>query len=195
MKMIKENISLIKYKAGFALLILFFSLTCFSQNRSIYSITCKDIQHNDLDFSVFQNRKVIVVLFDAGLADTGTIKLLLLLDTLYKSQSIPLAVVGIPISDNGTSMQNELLYAFLKNTLQISFPITEVSKAKKVNGNSQHIVCKWLSNSKLNGHFNDDTRESGQAFVINAQGNLYASVRTQTKRLTSSELIDILNKQ
>lgn len=158
-------------------ILLFLSiLTCsFSVfEKNIYTLHFKSLDKGEIDMSSYKGRKILIVAFDAGNPDR---KQLRSLDTLYRQIATYLAVIAVPADDFNTAMSPSSLIKLLRDSLGLSYPITEISKARKDKGNLQHDLLQWLTSKDNNQHFDDDIAEQGQMYVVSETGILYASFK------------------
>ena len=136
-----------------------------------------DLQFNTLDSSAvvsmsnFEGRQLIIIEFDASNPDRLRLQSL---DTLYRNSNGLLSVIAVPAQDFGTPMPYESLKSFLRDTLELSYMISDVAYTQKAAGAAQHALFKWLTNVNENLHFDDDITDEGQMFVISEAGILYA---------------------
>lgn len=152
-----------------------FSVThCFGQDDSnVYRLHFKGIDSTVINMSDFAGKQILVVEFETSAPDR---KYLLSLDSLYKSRSNSLQVIGVPVNNSDTATQKSDLVNLFRDSLEISFIITDISKAKKSSNNNQHALLKWLTNVSSNRHFDNDIEDNGRMFVISRRGILYASL-------------------
>lgn len=109
-------------------------------------------------------------------ASTPDRKQLLSLDSLYKSRSSSLQVIGVPVSNSDATIQKSALIKLLRDTLGISFIVSDIGKAKKSFNNNQHALLNWITHVSSNKHFDKDIADDGQMFLITRTGILYATL-------------------
>ncbi|WP_157576811.1 hypothetical protein [Asinibacterium sp. OR53] len=150
--------------------ILGFSFSPF--NSSLYQLSCKGIDHQLINLAAFKGRKILIAVIDAGKLNRTQ---LLSLDSLQHSG--PVAVIAVPVTDFNGALPEVQLRSLLQDSLKLSFPVTEISKAQKKQGSGQTPLLGWLTHRLQNGHFDQDIEEAGQLFVISESGVLYATLK------------------
>jgi glutathione peroxidase len=159
------------------LIVLLFVLLvtdCFAQDSSnVHSIHFKGIDGSDIDMSTYKGKQVLLLVFTASNPNRTQ---LISLDSLYKSRRESLQVIGVPVNNSDTSIKKNSLVKLLRDTLNLSFVISDISKAKKSEGNKQHSLLKWISHVNLNKHFDYDIRDNDEMYMISKTGILYALV-------------------
>jgi glutathione peroxidase-family protein len=158
-------------KYNFLLLLIFFATTMQGQINTLYPLKFKAIDKGNIHMNDYKGKKVIVVVCDAVEPDQQQ---LLSLDSLYKKNKKTLVVIAIPVEDFHSNAEAKKLKKLLLQQLNISFPITAISKAKKNTGNAQHELLQWLTNKESNKKMDKDVQYDGEIFVLNEKGNLYA---------------------
>ncbi len=140
---------------------------------SLYQLQLNDVDGGLISMSSFKGKKIIVAEYDASKPDRNQ---LLALDTLYKKNKNNLTVIAVPVTDFGSTASEGDIKKLWKDTLQLSYVITKVSKVKKSNGNSQHKLFRWITNKTENGHFDYDVDNDGEMFMISETGALFAFI-------------------
>jgi len=148
------------------------SFSAFEKN--IYTLHFKNLDKEDISMYSYKGKKILIVEFNAGNPDR---KQLRSLDTLFRQLKTYLVVVAIPVEDFGMAMPEKSLVTLLRDSMDLSYPIAAISKAKKDKGTAQHALLQWLTNKANNQHFNTDIEEDGQMYIVSETGVLYASVK------------------
>jgi glutathione peroxidase-family protein len=159
-------------------LFVFFVTHCFGQDSSnVHSIHFNGIDNSDIDMSIYKGRQILVVQFSALNPNRTQ---LISLDSLYKSRRESLQVIGIPVNDSDADIKKNSVVKLLRDTLKLSFVISDISKAKKRADNNQHSLLKWISHVDLNKHFDYDIEDGDQMYMISKTGILYALLARPT---------------
>ena len=161
-----------------------------SQQQSVYNISFKDIQGNQVTLQSFSGKKMLIAVLDAAHPDEMFLKKL---DTLYRNNSSTLQVIAVPVSDFGRAISHKKLTA-LYNRLQLGFILSQTAKGKKANGAQQHPALYWLTHSISNTHFDNDVEEPGQLFVISETGDLFAVMNSKASP-TSAAMARVISRQ
>ena len=141
-----------------------------TDTSSIYQLQFEGIDNNIIDMSSYINEQIIVFEFDAANPDRQQI---IALDSLYKNSN-NLVIIAVPVKDfDSTAISNDSLRIILKDSLQVSYPVTGISLAQK-DSPGQHPLLNWVTHLESNNHFNDDINDAGYMFVISKTGILYS---------------------
>ena len=136
---------------------------------SIYDIEVNTIEGNSISMSSFANKKIIISPFDAA---TPNISWLQLMDSI-QSADPELRIIGVPGNDF-SGIGNDVYLANLKTTHSLDFILLKSTYVKKVAGNNQNALFRWLTNVSDNNHFDNDVESAGQLFIISNTGVLYS---------------------
>lgn len=136
---------------------------------SIYTIQFDKLGGGSVTMSSYANKKIIITVFNSASPDENRLRYL---DSLQNADAL-LQVIAIPATDLGGTGSNASLTT-LRNTLSAKFIMTKASKVKKLAGNNQHPLLKWLTYVNENAHFDSDVEAAGQSFIISRGGTLYA---------------------
>lgn len=115
---------------------------------SLYSLTATSIAGEEMKFSAFEGKYILIV---NTASDCGFTPQYRDLQKLQETNTGNLVVIGFPSNDfkgqePGT---NEQVAEFCKTAYGISFPLVQKSVVK--NDPGQHPVYQWLSNPAKNG--------------------------------------------
>ena len=170
---------------------LFFQTTNYADTSSIYQLQLKSIDNHIIDMSLYRGKQIIFYEFDAADPDKGQ---MVSLDSLFKSKT-NLVVIAIPVQDfNNTVVSTDSLNRLLRDSFQVSYPVTDLSMAKKSAGPQQHPLLDWATHLEKNEHFNDDVNEDGYMYVISTTGILYSIVKKEISA-TGPIMQQILNNE
>jgi hypothetical protein len=140
-------------------------------NVGIPDIPIRSMKGDNLSTKQFNGKKVIYFVCEVNEINISKLKQL---DSIVKANSQSMAAIVIPISDFSGNKKIDLK-EWKKIEAATSFLlITDVGKAKRSNGTSQHSLLKWLSSKDLNGHYDFDFNKAGQIFMTNESGRMYA---------------------
>jgi len=155
----------------------------------IYQLQFKNIEGNNIDMSSYKGKQIILYEFNAANPDRDQ---MIELDSLFKSKS-NLMVIAIPVKDfSGTSVSIASLNALLKDSLQLSYPVADLSMAGKTAAAQQHTLLDWVTHVEKNEHFNDDIDDEGYMFVISNTGILYSIMKKEINP-TGSVMQEVLS--
>ena len=135
----------------------------------IYSLTTKDINGKDFDFSTVKGKKILLVNTASDCGFTGQYEALEKLQEKYSSN---LVVIGFPANDfkEQESKDNESIAAFCKKNYGVSFPL--MSKSVVVKKQNQNEVFRWLSEASMNGWNQQAPVWNFCKYLVNEQGVL-----------------------
>ena len=135
----------------------------------IYSLTTKDINGKDFDFSSVKGKKILLVNTASDCGFTGQYEALEKLQEKYSSN---LVVIGFPANDfkEQESKDNESIATFCKKNYGVSFPL--MSKSVVVKKQNQNEVFRWLSEASMNGWNQQAPVWNFCKYLVNEQGIL-----------------------
>lgn len=172
------------------LLILIASMTQVNAQKSFYDLSAKDINGNDVSFSEFKGKKVLVV---NTASKCGFTKQYEGLQELYeKYGGDDFIIVGFPANNfaNQEPGSDEEIAQFCSLNYGVTFPM--MSKIK-VKGKDIHPVYKWLTSKKENGEMDSKVKWNFQKYMIDEDGKLDAYFSPKTKP-SSDEVIAWITK-
>ncbi len=170
----------------FYLLITGFFLISICNETSIYSISLQTIDGNNVSLSSYQGKKLIIIEFNAQDPASGQLQYF---DSLHMLDNI--RVVAVPAVDFGEINSVDQIKN-MRDSLNLHLVITMPSAVKRTSGAEQHPLFNWLTHVNSNGHFDNDVEETGQIFIIGAQGTLYSLLKKETPH---SVIAGALNQQ
>src|ERR1700759_1705170 len=101
----------------------------YTDTSGIYQLQFAGIDSNTIDMSSYVGKHIILYEFDAVHPDKTQMTSL---DILYKQNSDNLAIIAVPVKDfYSTEISKDSLKALLRDSFQISYPVTDISLAKK----------------------------------------------------------------
>jgi len=174
-------------KKVFFAMIICWPFLLFSQS-DVYNITFKDINNKMVTLGALNGKKTIVVVVDAYNPDQ---KQLQSLDTLCNGNS-NVKVVVVPVTDFSTGGSTAALNGVL-NQLHNHFIVAGITRGRKVSGENQNPLLKWLTHKENNQHMDIDIEETGQMYVINEKGSVYAMMKRKIQP-TGASMKKILNQ-
>ena len=135
----------------------------------IYSLTTKDINGKDFDFSTVKGKKILLVNTASDCGFTGQYEAL---EKLQEKYSSSLVVIGFPANDfkEQESKDNESIATFCKKNYGVSFPL--MSKSVVVKKQNQNEVFRWLSEASMNGWNQQAPVWNFCKYLVNEQGVL-----------------------
>ena len=135
----------------------------------IYSLTTKDINGKDFDFSSVKGKKILLVNTASDCGFTGQYEAL---EKLQEKYSSSLVVIGFPANDfkEQESKDNESIATFCKKNYGVSFPL--MSKSVVVKKQNQNEVFRWLSEASMNGWNQQAPVWNFCKYLVNEQGVL-----------------------
>jgi glutathione peroxidase-family protein len=152
----------------FCFLFLFFKYA--SALDDIYGIRFMGLDSNEIKLNQFAGKQIIVFAFDAS---NPEIKLMKSLDSIYRNSNGGIVIIGIPVNDIdiNPAYSNTSLLSLIRDSLNISYPIAQVSHGKR--GINQHPLMRWITTTSRKNHFNIDLDNSSEIFAVSSDGVLY----------------------
>lgn len=136
---------------------------------SFYSLKSKMNNGEELDFSSFKNKKVMLVNTASGCGYTDQYADLQKLADKFPGK---LVVLAFPANDykNQEEGTDSEIAAFCKANYGISFPLMQKSSVRR--GPDQNAVYKWLTDSAMNGWNNKTPLWNFTKYLVNENGVL-----------------------
>lgn len=136
---------------------------------SFYSLTMKDINGKDFNFSSLKGKKVLIVNTASDCGFTGQYEALEKLQEKYANN---LVIIGFPANDfkEQETKDNESIAAFCKKNYGVSFPL--IAKSVVVKKSQQNDVFKWLSDKSINGWNEQEPVWNFCKYLVNEEGTL-----------------------
>lgn len=146
----------------------------FSQNKtstptSIHQFKAKDIDGNDIDFSKFKGKKLLIVNTASECGFTPQYKDLEALYQKYKNNNF--LIIAFPCNDFGGQEpgDKDQIKSFCQKNYGVSFLIMEKIKIK---GNDAHPIYQWLTQKEKNGVKSSTVMWNFQKYLIDENGHL-----------------------
>ena len=159
-------------------IIFFFAIFFFSfiEDSSVYDVTVTNLDGSSIILSTYKGKKMLIYEFDGSNPDSSQLKYL---DSLQRIDS--LHVIAVPATDFGPSVTTASL-STLRDSLQLSYPLSQPATVQKITGTSQIPLFHWLTNVSENTHFDDEVDQPGKMYLISEQGILYAVLGAATSK-------------
>ena len=161
-----------------------FSLFCFLFAVSVraqqfpYNTVFETLDGNTISLSQYQTKKILIVTLPCRI-NTSTDSFLTSLDTISRSRSASLKIVGVPAFEDGYSdAQKNILNQWYRSRLNNNIIITSGLNTRQSSGAVQHDLFKWLTNVNQNMIFNIDVDGPGFRCFIKPGGEFYGVLRS-----------------
>jgi glutathione peroxidase len=175
----------------FASILAILSMAAFvAPPKTFFSFSAKDIIGNETSLSYFKGKTILVV----NLAtQCGLATQMQELQSLYdKYGEDGLVVLGFPSNSFGQEgSQNADIQLTCTRKYGITFPIFEKIDVK---GDDIHPAYKFLTSKSENGKFDAPVEWNFQKFLINKNGNLISSFKSNTSPMDKT-IIDAIEKE
>lgn len=158
---------------------LFFITTLKSQEmKTIHDFKVHSIAGNEIDFSIYKGKKLMVVNTASKCGFTPQYEKLQELYEKYKEKG--LVVIGFPANNflNQEPGTNEQIKEFCSVNYGVTFPMMEKISVK---GKKIHPLYQWLTKKEENGVSGAKVKWNFHKFLIDENGNWVASVSPKTK--------------
>jgi glutathione peroxidase len=171
----------------FAFIFYFIGLVIFNTilSQGFHSLKALDIEGNEVDFSSFKGKKVLIVNTASKCGFTPQYKELETLYQTYKDKG--LVVIGFPSNDffKQEPGSDSEIKDFCKKNYGVSFKM--MSKVS-VKGNDICSVYQFLTQKSKNGVEDSDVKWNFQKYLINEKGILVKVVSHRTSPLNEDIL-------
>ena len=134
---------------------------------SFYSITVNDTKGNNIPFSSFAGKKVLIVNTCTKTADTAQYAGL---EQLYQKYKDSLVIIAVPSNSFGNTPQNNTaINNFVQNRYSIHYLL-----ASKLSVKAPDIspLYSWLTDITKNGMIADTVKKDFYKYLINTEGTL-----------------------
>lgn len=123
------------------LVLMFFSSSSFSDNKSIYDLQIESIEGSNIDISSYKNKVILLVNTASKCGFTPQYSGLQKLYERYKEEG--LVVLGVPSNDFNQEFNDDSeVKQFCEIRFGVNFPMTKIQKIK---GNDAHPLYKWIA--------------------------------------------------
>lgn len=135
---------------------------------TFYDFKLKDIDGNDVDFSQFKGKKVLIVNVASKCGYTPQYEDL---QKLHETHGDKVTILGFPANNFGEQEpgSNEDIKQFCSENFGVTFPLFQKISVKGVD---KHPLYRWLSDKNLNGWNNTEPSWNFCKYLINEQGKL-----------------------
>lgn len=144
---------------------------------TIYDFNAKDLSGNNVDFSDFKDKVLLIVNTASKCGFTPQFEGLEKLHQQYKDQG--LVVIGFPCNQFGSQDpgSNDEIGAFCQKNYGVDFLMMEKID---VNGNNEHPLYTWLKKQE-GGFLTDGIKWNFTKFLVNRQGEVVERYAPTTK--------------
>lgn len=144
---------------------------------TIYDFSAKDLSGNNVDFSDFKDKVLLIVNTASKCGFTLQFEGLEKLHQQYKGQG--LVVIGFPCNQFGSQDpgSNDEIGAFYQKNYGVDFLMMEKID---VNGNNEHPLYTWLKKQE-GGFLTDGIKWNFTKFLVNRQGEVVERYAPTTK--------------
>ncbi|MEY2705607.1 MAG: hypothetical protein RL407_1669 [Bacteroidota bacterium] len=139
-----------------------------NMESTLYDFKLKDINGQEVDFSSFKGKKLLIV---NVASKCGYTKQYAQLQELYAAYGEKVVVLGFPANNFGGQEpgSNEEIKAFCTSEYGVTFPMFEKVSVK---GFDKHPLYRWLSDASQNGWNNQEPSWNFCKYLINEKGEL-----------------------
>ncbi len=147
-----------------------------SQTADIYQFKVAGLEGDQIDFSSFKGKKILVVNTASECGYTPQYKELEELSNKYKGK---LVVVGFPANNFGGQEpgSNEEIKAFCQKNYGVTFPMAAKTSVK---GSDIAPIFKWLTSKDQNGVLDAEVKWNFNKFLLDENGKLIAYFPSKT---------------
>lgn len=148
---------------------------------SIHQFKAKDIDGNEVDFSKFKGKKLLIVNTASECGFTPQYKDLEALYQKYKDKNF--LIIAFPCNDFGGQEPGtaEQIKAFCQKNYGVSFLVMEKIKIK---GSDAHPIYQWLTQKEKNGVMSSTVMWNFQKYLIDENGYLVNFYYSNTSPLS-----------
>lgn len=144
------------------------TLPSFEKAPSFYDFKLKDLDGNEVDFSEYKGKKILVVNVASKCGYTPQYEALQELNEKYGEK---VQVLGFPANNFGGQEpgSNEEIKSFCSENYGVTFPVFEKISVK---GFDKHPLYRWLTDKDQNGWNNQEPTWNFCKYLINEKGEL-----------------------
>lgn len=156
---------------------------------TIYDFSAKDLSGNNVDFSDFKDKVLLIVNTASKCGFTPQFEGLEKLHQQYKDQG--LVIIGFPCNQFGSQDpgSNDEIGAFCQKNYGVDFLMMEKID---VNGNNEHPLYTWLKKQE-GGFLTDGIKWNFTKFLVNRQGEVVERYAPTTKpESIESDIVKLL---
>lgn len=139
-----------------------------TMESNIYNFKMIDLEGNEVDFSSFKGKKLLIV---NVASKCGYTKQYAQLQELHENFGDKVVVLGFPANNFGGQEpgSNEEIKAFCEAEFGVTFPVFQKISVK---GFDKHPLYRWLSDASQNGWNNEEPSWNFCKYFINEKGEL-----------------------
>jgi glutathione peroxidase len=154
-------------------------------SKSFYDLKLNSIEGREIDFSIYKNKKVLIV---NTASECGFTPQYNELEELHQTYGNKIIVIGFPSNNFGGQEQksNEEIAAFCIKNFGVTFQLFEKSD---VIGEHQNVLYHWLTHKEENGWNDESPKWNFCKYLINENGELINYFSSAVNPMSS----DILN--
>jgi glutathione peroxidase len=155
---------------------------------SIYDFKVAGLDGNQIDFSKYKGKKILIVNTASQCGNTPQYEDL---EKLYEKYKNTLVIVGFPANNFGGQEpgSNGDIKEFCKKNYGVTFPMAEKISVK---GDDTHALYKYLKEQAAAKGFADPVKWNFGKFLVNEKGELIATFSPRTQPM-SEEILKYLN--
>lgn len=163
------------------------SLDQLLMEKSIYDFKMKDINGDDVDFSQFKGKKLLLVNVASRCGYTPQYEDLQKLHEQYGDQ---VTILGFPANNFGGQEPgtNEEIKEFCSSKFGVTFTMMDKISVK---GADKHPLYRWLSDKNLNGWNDKEPSWNFCKYFINEEGDLVKFFPSSVKP-TDKQIIELI---
>ena len=150
--------------------------TAAANNANVYQFKVAGLEGDQIDFSAFKGKKILIVNTASECGYTPQYKQLEELSTKFKDK---LVVVGFPANNFGGQEPgtNEEIKAFCEKNYGVTFPMASKTSVK---GTDIAPIFKWLTTKEQNGVLDAEVKWNFNKFLLDENGKLVAYFPSKT---------------
>lgn len=154
-------------------------ITCslFLNAQSIHGFKVKSIEGQQIDFSTFKGKKILIVNTASKCGYTKQYEALQRIYTQYKDK---LVIIGFPCNQFGgqEAGTNEEIVDFCQKNYGVSFPLADKIDVK---GNNAAPIYQWLTHKSKNGVLDASITWNFNKFLLDENGKMLAYFPSSVK--------------
>ncbi|MEP0711583.1 glutathione peroxidase [Algoriphagus sp.] len=156
--------------------------------KSFYDFKMKDLNGQEVDFSRFKGKKIMIVNVASKCGYTPQYEAL---QKLYEANSDKLVILGFPANNFGGQEpgSNEEIQSFCSENYGVTFPMFEKISVK---GFDKDPLYRWLSDASMNGWNNEEPSWNFCKYLLNEKGELINFFPSKVAPM-DQQILDIIN--
>lgn len=163
------------------------SMTAMAQKSSLYDLSFKDIEGNEVSMKKFQGKKVLFVNTASKCGFTPQYEQL---QALHEKFGEKITIIGFPCDQFGGQEpgSEEDIQTFCKKNYGVTFLMASKIEVK---GEGQHPIYAWLTSEAKNGEEDSKVRWNFEKFMVDENGDFMQHFRSQVKPM-DQKIIELL---